>query len=172
MPRIRIAVLVVAVSLIVSGCREPSGPPMGPASQPKAEHLEKASPAPAQAAASPESRTGEGPKSVASPTTTGRIVVRVLRPSDPQSGWLTIEEVHKEGKPATAIGTVIGPRKLEVTTENVKSIRINLPKAGMPTNRRVILRIDHQGIEITGRYGPTARFTSTVNGNWSAARER
>jgi len=104
-------------------------------------------------------------------TTPGRIVVIVRDPAEPQRGWLVIEEIAKPGGPASAIGTIAGPRKLVVATKNVKALRIELPKAGMPSDRRVVLQIDSQGIEITGRRGPIARFQRSKQGAWSARRK-
>jgi hypothetical protein len=92
----------------------------------------------------------------------------VLDPRERQNGWLVIEAFEKPNQPAKAVGEVVKPRKLIVTTDNVKVINIILPKAGMPSGKRVVLRIDNQGIEITGRHGPVRRFVRSLQGVWSA----
>lgn len=160
-------------ALAVAGCRQPSVAPTAPASQPKTAHVTT------QEAPKPDDTESAKPAKAPVPTTTqttvitpGRIVVTVTDPNQPQRGWLVIEEIAKPGRTATAIGRIAGPRKLLVTTKNVKIIRIELPKAGLPGNRSVVLRIDDQGIEITGRRGPTARFERSLQGVWSAKRKK
>ncbi len=157
------------VVLAVAGCREPSATSRGPVSQPDARPVHK----PASLTTAPAPTTAPTPTTHQTTVTTpGRIVVRVRDLSEPQWGWLVIEEMVESGTPASAIGVVAGPRKLVVTTNNVQGIRIDLPKAGMPSDRRVVLRIDDQGIEITGRRGPIARFERSRQGAWSARHEK
>lgn len=101
-----------------------------------------------------------------------KLVVTVSSPEDPQPGWLVIEQLEKADTPATAVGIIAGPRKLIVETDNVKRIKILLAKAGLPINKSVVLRIDNQGIEITGRRGPVAVFERSLQGVWSGAKPK
>lgn len=156
--------------LVMAGCREPAGESGMPASQPKVSHAETSDPPTAR----PVPATV--PVDTRPPTTTqfgiaapGQVVIFITDPNDPQTGWLRIETIEKSGEPASATGTVVKPRKLIITTKNVGRIRIDLPKAGMPSNKRVLLQIDDQGIEITGRRGPIGYFERSKNGAWSAA---
>ncbi len=165
-PSRALACCVLVISTI-AGCREPPGTTKVPVSQPQTTHTDTVdSPAP-----KPTTMTAPRPDDQSDQASPHRVVVMVRDPAEPQRGWLIIEEMVKSGGPASAIGTIAGPRKLVVVTKNVKALRIELPKAGMPSDRRVVLRIDNQGIEITGRRGPTARFQRSKQGAWSARRK-
>lgn len=162
---VRRIILCCAATVLLSGCREPprvSKPPTSaPAERPDSATLPTTppkTPPSTIAATQPEATIG------------GRCVVLVRDVREPQTGWLVIEQIEKEDQPASAVGTVAGPRKLIVDTKNVRLIRIELAKAGVPTRRSVILRIDDQAIEITGRYGPVARFERSRQGRWYASR--
>jgi hypothetical protein len=163
----REAILCIAAAFCITGCRQPAGAPRPPMPEPATPHAQPLA-APSEGAPAPPPPT----TSQTTLSTPGRVVVLVRDPNEPQKGWLIIEEIEKAGQPASAIGTVAGPRKLAVETKNVKALRIDLPKAGMPSTRSVILRIDNQVIEITGRYGSVARFERTVQGIWYARRKQ
>ncbi len=158
---------VLALVILIGGCRGPSVVPVSPASGPKDQAV-----APTTVPQSPVTRPTE-----LSPTTRmelkepGRCVVLIHDLSEPQKDWLVIEEMTRSGEPASATGHVVKPRTVIVETHNVRAIRIELAKAGLPTNRPVILRIDKQGIEITGRYGPVARLERSLQGVWSSRRK-
>jgi hypothetical protein len=163
---IRQAILCLAACVCITGCRQASRAPGPPMSEPATPDV----PAPAP----PSEEPPPAPPPTTSETTLsapGRVVVLVRDPSEPQRGWLIIEEIEKAGQPASAVGTVVGPRKLAVETKNVRALRIDLPRAGMPSSRSIVLRIDHQVIEITGRYGSVARFERSLQGFWYARRK-
>ncbi|MBN1344354.1 MAG: hypothetical protein JXQ73_16825 [Phycisphaerae bacterium] len=167
----KLRIVSASVSLIfglaLAGCREPSGSAAPAASRPESTHAPSAiAERPSEAKPTPPE-----PQPTTRQTTVvsgNRLEVTVLDPRERQEGWLVIEEIEKAGAPAKAIGLIAQPRKLIVTTDNVKIINIILPKAGVPSNKSVVLRIDNQGIEITGRYGPVRRFERSVQGVWSA----
>ncbi len=173
--RIALAWLVLIAALPLA-CRRPDAA-KPPETQPKTQHpgpseeLDDAAAEPEPATATPTETAPTAPATT-QPDDPNQLVVTVSSPKDPQRGWLVIEAFEKADKPATAIGQVVGPRKVLVTTDNVKRIKILLARAGLPTNRSVILRIDNQGIEITGRRGPIAAFERSLQGVWSPAKRK
>ncbi len=153
---------------MLPGCQQGSGSKQKSSTQPepnqgKAVMQEEAK------TSRPETEPAKPPAS--RPADPNVCVIKIQDVTDKQTGWLYIEAKDEADQPASAIGRVAGKRKLVVKTENVRYIQINLPKAGMPAKRSVILKIDGQGIEITGRYGPIGRFERSKQGVWEANRK-
>jgi hypothetical protein len=136
-----IAVLAVALS----GCREP------PATKPGPE--------------APATTTTSAPAREAEP---GRMVVRI--PGARHQGWLVIDAAADSEKEAFAEARLVSPSHLVVRTRNVERLRLELGQLKGRSPSRLILRIDDQGIEITGARGMSISLIRSKTGAWNFAR--
>lgn len=137
-----IALLAVALS----GCREP------PVAEPGSE-------APATTA------TTSAPADAPEPD---HIVVRI--PGSRQQGWLVIDAAADSEKEAFAEARLVSPNRLVVQTRNVERLRLELGQLKGRSPSRLILRIDDQGIEITGTRGMSISLIRSKTGAWNFAR--
>jgi len=90
----------------------------------------------------------------------------VRKPEDKQPGWLKILTLDDEHAVAKAHGEFPKQNIADVTTENVRSIRVELGYLPLAEGKRVILRIDGQGIEITQRDRRFITLERRSTGQW------
>lgn len=167
---------ISAFVLSLSGCD--SAPPAGnsvqqaqprngprPTSSPAATDAQMAKsatlsekPEPAQPAAAPKP---EGSQPVPSATS---------KPAAAQEipDYLIVVERIESNKAASVAGRVSPPDRLTVDTSNVARLRIDRSRLPFAAGRRVALRIDDQGVELTGK-SQIIELVRSRNGAWAAA---
>jgi hypothetical protein len=95
------------------------------------------------------------------------------RPEDPQRRWLRIEGRFDGERPAEAIGAITRtdqPPRIEVTTDNVSHLVLDLNRLPAGVRPGLVLRIDEQGIQITGAAGEQVELVRDSAGLWSVVR--
>jgi len=99
-----------------------------------------------------------------------RFSVTVPEPGLLPGGWLRIVEKFRPAQPAKVAAALQSDRMLVVKTENVRLLILDL--TALPRSRpgRLILRIDGQGIEITGKAGLLIHLRRDRVGAWSVQR--
>jgi len=148
--------LVAILAVLPEACRQkakraaPAAPPKSPAS---------ASTLPAQQ-----------PEPPAATRPIKRFSVTVPEPGLLPGGWLRIVEKFRPAQPAKVAAALQSDRMLVVKTENVRLLILDL--TALPRSRpgRLILRIDGQGIEITGKAGLLIHLRRDRVGAWSVQR--
>ncbi len=171
--------LISAIFLVaVAGCKkEPPPQPMETqpvTTAPKQKEAAKPSPSESQPATQPTEEekpkpTDTQPASSFDPRPPYTVKLYVNDPQDKQPGWLAVRQLIKEGS-ARAIGTFPSQNVLELETENVKQIRINIGFLPLRKGKRTILHIDQQSMEITRpREQKYLSLRRNANGRWVPA---
>ncbi len=88
--------------------------------------------------------------------------------------WVASHDPFNPSEEISLTGKWTGNRRLEVHTDNVQRLTLNLHKLppGAPTNGPWNLQIDRQGIEISGRRGKVIDLIRSPNGVWSVDTEK
>ncbi|GMV95933.1 MAG: hypothetical protein AMXMBFR83_03020 [Phycisphaerae bacterium] len=94
----------------------------------------------------------------------------VRKPEDRQPGWLKVLALSDESATATATGAFPEKNRIEVATANVRRIQVELGYLPLAEGRRVVLRIDNQGIEITQRGRKFITLQRRPTGEWVVER--
>lgn len=90
----------------------------------------------------------------------------VRKPEDRQPGWLKILELQDDQTAARARGVFPRQNVMEITTQNVRRIRVELGYLPLAEGKRVVLRINDQGIEITQRDRRFVTLELRPTGRW------
>ena len=90
-------------------------------------------------------------------------------PQPPPAPWLTFRRAQAEKAPTRVEGKWTGGRRLEVNTENVGLLTLDLTKLPEDAPKRGpwTLQIDGQGIEIYGKSGKVMDLSRSRNGDWT-----
>lgn len=88
--------------------------------------------------------------------------------------WVASHDPFNPSEEISLTGKWTGNRRLEVHTDNVQRLTLNLHKlpAGAPRSGPWNLQIDRQGIEISGRRGKVIDLIRSPNGVWSVDTEK
>ncbi|HOW71319.1 MAG TPA: hypothetical protein PKY77_12015 [Phycisphaerae bacterium] len=176
---IRIGGLAVAVAL--AGCNNKprsAGTEAAPSDQvtsSAAAGETKPFPGPAVARSASEPATGR-PVPASLPTSTYdstppypvRIFVR--SPEDEQPGWLRILSLIDPKAAAACSGQFAVKNQIEVTTDNVRQIRIHISHLPLAERKRIILRIDDQPIELARKNRDYVILERRTTGEWNVAK--
>jgi hypothetical protein len=94
------------------------------------------------------------------------VQLHVRKPEDKQPGWLKILALGDEHAVAKAAGQFPQQNIIEVTTDNIRRLQIELGYLPLAEGKRVVLRIDGQGIEITQRDRRFFTLERRPTGQW------
>ncbi len=103
-----------------------------------------------------------------------------VRPQRPKDTWVIFREAERDELDAICEARWTGGRRLEIKTENIKRITLDLTKLPpeAPQEGPWRVQIDGQGIEITG-FTPKPGYTGKVrdlvrssSGNWTVDKKR
>lgn len=179
--RVRLSVVGAAGFVLLGGiglvcCARPSTPAVD-ATQPRAADsgviAEAERPEPPSAQNADDTKTGakasrgEAAEAVA-PT------IEMEQPERPEPRtprYLSIVEEINVARPAKVHATVAAPSTLELTTENVRRIRVTREGLPLARDRSIVLRIDGQGIEWTRKY-IAVELERSPAGAWTVVRRR
>lgn len=94
------------------------------------------------------------------------------RPTTPP--WVVLREVFDETADATCSADWTGENRLEIHTENIKRLTLDLSRlpSGAPQRGPWNLQLDTQGIQITGLHGRVLDLVRSKAGNWTVDRSR
>ncbi len=96
--------------------------------------------------------------------------LNVSSPDDDQPGWLRILQID-EGRPAaSATGVFPEQNLIEVDTQNVRRIRVHVAHLPLSAHRRIVLRIDGQGMELSRRH-EFLQLERLKTGEWTVLRQ-
>lgn len=92
----------------------------------------------------------------------------------PSIPWVASHDPFNPSEEISLTGKWTGNRRLEVHTDNVQRLTLNLHKlpSGAPRSGPWNLQIDRQGIEISGRRGKVIDLIRSPNGVWSVDTEK
>lgn len=134
-----------------------TGPATRPATQPET--------APATSTRSAESQLISEYDST--PPYTVRLYVR--EPDEDQPGWLKITEFADADRLATSVGTFPERNRIYVNTDNVRRLRVHVDQLPLAPNRRTILQIDNQPMELVrSRDRRYVYLERQPNGSWQS----
>jgi hypothetical protein len=90
-------------------------------------------------------------------------------PKRPAPSWVIFREAFEETKDATCRAEWTGENRLEVHTDNIKRLTLDLTRLppGAPRTGPWNLQLDRQGIQITGQRGKVLDLVRSKNGNWA-----
>jgi len=93
-------------------------------------------------------------------------------PKRPDSSWALFREAFDPASDALCEATYSGGNRLDVTTENISHITLDLQKLpeGAPTKGPWNLQIDGQGIEVSGSRGRYLHLIRGKAGAWDVDR--
>jgi hypothetical protein len=94
-------------------------------------------------------------------------------PRRPSSDWAVFQEAYHEEQDAICLGRWTGGNRLEITTDNIRRLRLDLNRLpeGAPGRGPWNLQIDRQGIQITGARGKVIDLVRSQHGNWTVAQD-
>ncbi|OWY70626.1 hypothetical protein B7486_13500 [cyanobacterium TDX16] len=93
---------------------------------------------------------------------------------NPSVPWVASHDPFNPSEEISLTGKWTGNRRLEVHTDNVQRLTLNLHMlpSGAPRSGPWNLQIDRQGIEISGRRGKVIDLIRSPNGVWSVDTEK
>lgn len=147
-------VLGIALPAGPAACREAPKPPpaqSAPAERPREPSPPETAPAPPATKPTPPATQASRPsprKAVYEETPPFRVENVVLTPTDPQAGWLRIVEMARADAVASVRGEFPEPNRMNIESENVRRLTIDLDALPLKAKTRRILRIDEQPIEL------------------------
>ncbi len=141
-----------------------TAPATAPETAPATEPSEIAETQPATQPALPESTYDPRPPY------TVRLYVQDPEPDEEQPGWLRIIEQSAQGELATCFGQFPRHNRIEIETHNVQQLRLEVGFLPMAPDRRIILSIDGQTMELARRDRRHIWLRrSTTTGGWFVA---
>ena len=168
-------VLAVAMALGCGACEKQRAQPIAqptsaPASTQKLERTET-KPATSAPATEPATQPATEPADALPASTFDTkppyaVQLYVRKPEDKQPGWLKVLNLANENALATASGVFPEQNRLEVNTDNVRRLQIELGYLPLAERKRVVLHIDKQGIEITQRDRQFVTLERRPTGQW------
>lgn len=92
-------------------------------------------------------------------------------PKRPTGTWATLVDVFNEDADAELSARTLSPRRLEVRTNNIRLLQVDLSKlpAGAATSPPWNVQIDGQPFELSGRRGKRLQFVRSPAGVWEVA---
>jgi len=176
-PRTAFVLLLSAGWLSFAGCRETPRPAAEtPAATPRTTPVElpaQTQPAaaktiaPASMPADLPAAKPERPKPPYDDAPPYRVAFTVGSPDEPQAGWLHIESLANQDRPARITGQFPEANKMDVDTDNVSALTLDLSMLPIRPRHRIILRIDKQGIDISPRHRGRIRLERSPTGQWT-----
>jgi hypothetical protein len=178
--RSALAAAVVA-GLWMSGCERQANKsgvesrPAGESATTPRESRQPASAASAPAPATPKSAPASAPASKPAeelpvstfdtePPYTVQLYVR--KPEDKQPGWLKVLKLEDKHAVAKVRGIFPRQNRMEVQTENVSRLQIELRYLPLAEDKRVVLEIEGHAREITQRDRPFITLERQPTGEW------
>ncbi len=92
----------------------------------------------------------------------------VRDPEEKQPGWLRITEMMDGDSLAKTTGTFPERNRIYIDTDNVQRIRIHIDQLPISPNKRIILRIDDQPMELARRDRLYVYLEKQTNGAWAS----
>lgn len=200
-PPRRVAVICLAVLALpfVAACQQPARqgearelpPPQGPSASAPAVQTDQQLPPPVvqdkpppsvSPPANPQLEHREEPPPAAWETDAQEAerlaaLARLLAqagPRRPTPSWVIFREAFEETEDATCEAEWTGGNRLEVHTENIKRLTLDLGRlpSGAPQRGPWNLQLDSQGIQITGFRGKVLDLVRSKAGNWTVDRSK
>jgi len=96
------------------------------------------------------------------------------KPKRPTPSWVIFREAFDEAQDATCAADWTGGNRLEVHTDNIKRLTLDLHRlpSGAPQRGPWNLQLDGQGIQITGFHGKVLDLVRSKAGNWTVDRSK
>ncbi len=102
------------------------------------------------------------------PAQTQPAAAKTIAPASmPAAGWLHIESLANQDRPARIPGQFPEANKMDVDTDNVSALTLDLSMLPIRPRHRIILRIDKQGIDISPRHRGRIRLERSPTGQWT-----
>ena len=120
-----------------------------------------------------ETNAGAGSNASTGHEAAPRSPIHAPSPRRPAESWTVFRAAFDETADADLICRWTGGNRLEVTTENVRRVTVDLHKlpAGAPQLGPWNLQIDEQGIQITGFRGKVVDLKRSANGVWTVDKD-
>jgi len=96
-----------------------------------------------------------------------RVDTVVFSPDDPQAGWLRILALDKPTRKATVSGVFPRQNVMQVDTDNVGKLSIDLSMLPIKPRRQIIVQLDRQGIELSQRHRGRVVLQRSHTGLWT-----
>jgi len=112
--------------------------------------------------------TQPGSSYISKPPYPVRLYVR--SPADKQPGWLKIMQLADAGSPATCRGEFPERNRIHVETDNVHRLRLHISHLPLAARKRIVLRIDDQGIELAHKRRAYVMLERRSTGEWVVAK--
>lgn len=95
-------------------------------------------------------------------------------PKRPEPSWAIFREAYDEKADVELHTKWSGENRLEIETQNIHRLTLDLTKLpeGAPDSGPWILRIDRQGIQITGARGRILDLVRSPNGDWAVDKDK
>jgi len=146
------------LNLSLTGCsdRGTQKPMTNPAKEPQVVQSPASSPAPVTSQSESSITITSAPDLPALPPSTYEskppypVEIHVRTPKDEQPGWLKITALADTKSPAGVKGSFPEQNLMIVETQNVARLEIHAGHLPLAARKRVVLRIDKQGIQLIG----------------------
>jgi hypothetical protein len=170
---LRLALLGACTGSIWSNCRkEPTRPVTATspaATAPARPSASQPTSTQAASATAPASRPAL-PTSTYDPHPPYRVRLYVRKPAQKQPGWLRIAELSDAKAVATCQGVFPRRNRIEVETGNVQQLSINVGFLPLAPEKRLILSIDGQTMELARKGRGRVRLQRSESGVWHVVR--
>ena len=143
--------VVVGLAVGVAGCRT-QAPPASPA-----EPSPPATTTPSEPVVESQPATASAPATATAP----------VGLDDQQKGWLRIEKLQPDVEGGWATGDFDEKRnRISLVTQNVVEFSVDRRELPIRWDRRVLLRINAQSMELARKDRPKIRFRQSPSGAW------
>lgn len=171
LPGVSQGVTMLLVVILLAGCEQK--PPKQPITTPS-KTTPASAPAPVkpttqpatQPATKPATQPASQPSSTYDPKPPYPVRLYVRSPEDKQPGWLKVTELADTDTMATCKGEFPERNRIIVDTENVSRLRLHIGHLPLAARKRIVLRIDDQGIELSHKKRAYVFLERRSTGEW------
>jgi len=172
---------VLLMAALLAGCKQrPSQQPtkmrpaVPPASKPAPSATAPARTQPAtQPATQPSTQPATQPTTLPSSSYDSKppypVKLYVRSPEDKQPGWLKIMQLADADDLATCRGEFPERNRICIETDNVRILRLHIGHLPLAARKRIVLRIDDQGIELAHKKRAYVMLERLSTGEWVVA---
>jgi hypothetical protein len=175
----RVHALVSIITPVLAGCADPkptdSGPPM------TYSVTAPVTTAPVTTASQPASKPATQPEPPATQSTLPRVIVsedglhveaEFDRAGQLNLPWIEVVALINPDQPGTIVADQKRPRTLDLTTRNVKRLRVDFNRSQLDRNKRVIVHLDQgRGMDLGRKRSSVYVFQRSRNGGWGIVKD-
>jgi len=178
LPGVLQSVMLILAVASLTGCKQKTTQPQtkhpieSPATQPSVvtAQSQPATQPKTLPATQPATQPASRPSSIYDSKPPYPVKLYVRSPEDKQPGWLKVTALADTNSLATCKGTFPERNRIVVETDNVHQLRLHIGHLPLAARKRIVLRIDDQGIELSHKKRAFVFLERRSTGEWKVVK--